>query len=267
MYSSIQMTEDKPVFSCIIATYNAEMYLSQAIDSVLGQTTENFELIIIDGLSTDRTVEIVKSYGGRIRYFVSEKDNGIYDAWNKGIKASKGDWILFLGADDLLVPSALAVYYDNICKNNLHKVDFISGKVNYVKYDLTPLILIGKPWSWPNFQHEMTVAHVGSLHNRELFTETGLYNTEYRIVGDYELLLRKKGLLKTYYVDYVFALMREGGVSFSYKAIQESINARIMSGGETKFRSFFDRILLPLFGWLHFVRIRSRLCRRFRKLN
>src|SRR2546426_834552 len=93
---------NQPLLSIVIVVYNAGSTLKHAIESVLNQTYKNIELIIIDGGSNDNTLQIINNYSSQIGYFISEKDNGIYDAMNKGILAAKGDWILFLGADDIL---------------------------------------------------------------------------------------------------------------------------------------------------------------------
>ena len=86
--------------SIIIATFNAELRLSRCLDSIISQKTEEIELLIIDGGSVDGTLKLIDSYKGCIDFVLTEKDNGIYDAWNKGIRQAKGEWIMFLGADD-----------------------------------------------------------------------------------------------------------------------------------------------------------------------
>ena len=92
----------KPLLSIIIATYNAEKHLSSCLESIRKQNTEQIQLIIIDGASKDQTLKIIRENDSMIDFFLSEPDAGVYDAMNKGIKYSKGDWVLFLGADDLL---------------------------------------------------------------------------------------------------------------------------------------------------------------------
>ncbi|MBP9970812.1 MAG: glycosyltransferase, partial [Paludibacteraceae bacterium] len=98
--------------SIIIATYNASKTLNRCLDSIVSQKNSEVELIIIDGGSTDETLSVINSYSSDIDYVLSEKDNGLYDAWNKGIKAAKGDWIMFLGADDQLLSNALEKYIE-----------------------------------------------------------------------------------------------------------------------------------------------------------
>ena len=89
--------------SVVISTYNAEKNLQRAIDSVLSQEcSDDIELLIVDGCSTDNTIDILKENSDRISWWISEEDNGIYDAWNKALLHAKGNWIIFLGADDVL---------------------------------------------------------------------------------------------------------------------------------------------------------------------
>jgi glycosyltransferase involved in cell wall biosynthesis len=99
----IAVTNEQPLISIVIVTYNASKYLQACLDSINKQSFKNIEILIIDGASKDSTVEIIKNNEARIDFWLSESDNGIYDAMNKGIRYSKGKWVLFLGADDLLL--------------------------------------------------------------------------------------------------------------------------------------------------------------------
>ena len=92
----------KKIISIIIATYNAEKTLKRCLNSIVSQKKDQLELLIIDGCSTDRTMDIVREFAESIDVIVSEVDKGIYDAWNKGIRLATGEWIMFLGADDYL---------------------------------------------------------------------------------------------------------------------------------------------------------------------
>ena len=88
------------IFSIVIATYNAELFLLRCLRSVFEQTYEHVEIIVIDGGSNDNTVPILQANADKIRAWISEPDSGIYEAWNKALVRWRGDWILFLGADD-----------------------------------------------------------------------------------------------------------------------------------------------------------------------
>ncbi len=209
-------------FSIIIATYNASATLQKCIDSIRPQKDEKVELLVIDGGSTDSTMEIIESNKDLVNYYIHEKDRGIYDAWNKGIKASQGEWILFLGADDTLCPDAIQKYTKFLSTLKDPSIEYISARVNYMDSSGKKIKVIGETWSWPLFSKEMKIAHVASLHSRKLFQEIGTFDLKYKICGDYELLLRKKERLKTAYLNEIVANMGAGGMSMSIKAIDEA---------------------------------------------
>lgn len=217
--------EDKPLISIITVVYNGEKYLEETIQSIVNQTYDNVEYIIIDGGSTDGTVNIIKKYEDKIDYWVSEKDRGIYDAWNKAIICSSGEWIGFLGADDFYIANALETYVHEIFKNK--QVDYLSSKVNLCDSKKESLRIVGSRWNWKSFSRYMNVAHVGSLHQRRLYTDFGLYDLSFKICGDYELLLRPQYKLKVAFINKVLAHMRIGGVSdSSLKVFKETYNAK-----------------------------------------
>ena len=105
--------DDKPLISIITVVFNGEKYLEETIQSVINQTYSNVEYIIIDGGSTDGTLDIIKKYEKKIDYWVSEKDKGIYDAMNKGIDVASGEWINFMNASDIFYNSDVLKYTFN----------------------------------------------------------------------------------------------------------------------------------------------------------
>lgn len=123
-----------PFFSIVTASYNSEKTISDTITSVLNLDFKDFEYIIIDGNSSDNTLKIIQSFVPKFEAkgvpykFISEKDKGIYDAWNKGIQLSSGEWISFLGSDDSYLRNALQLYFDEINKNKA--INYISSQVN-----------------------------------------------------------------------------------------------------------------------------------------
>ena len=212
----------------IIATYNASSTLKRCLESILDQKTSDCELIIIDGDSSDSTLEIIKSFGDEIDVLISEPDNGIYDAWNKGINVSQGKWIMFLGADDQLFPNALSNYLHLLSSDKVvAEVDYICGRNELLDNDGNVLKVFGEPPNWNRLKKNMVAAHVASLHNKHLlFDKVGKFNTQYNICADYELLLRKGRNLKFYFHPVKIAQMAAGGVSFSAKAIHETYQVR-----------------------------------------
>jgi len=237
--------------SIIIATYNASTTIIKCLESIASQKTDDCELLIIDGNSSDDTINIVKSYGELVDCFISEPDTGVYDAWNKGIKMSQGEWIMFIGADDILLPNAVDNYL-NVLRHNVeaNKVDYICSKNEYVDKNEKLLRIFGEEPSWNKMRKMMVAAHVASLHNRNrLFNEIGLYDLNFKICADYELLLRKGNRLRYLFVPNFIARMAVGGVSFSTKAIVETYRIR------AKHHSVVPliNVLLFLTNWVAFV--------------
>jgi len=242
--------------SVITAVYNGAAFIEDSIKSIISQKNDQIEYIIIDGGSKDNTMEIVKRYADEIDYFISEPDKGIYDAWNKGIKQAKGDWVMFVGCDDFLVPNALEEYLKFIKEVN-SDVEYISFRRQMIDKDDRKIRLIGWKWEWPLFLKYMTVAHSASLHSKRLFEKYGVFDINYKIVGDYELLLRARGDLKAVFIDFVSIVMREGGASDSTKAIKEQYKAVITTGGGNKLAA------LTNFYYIHAKRFAKNFSRKF----
>lgn len=218
---------DKPLITVITVVFNGAQHLEDTIKSVINQTYDNVEYLIVDGGSTDGTQDIIRRYEGQIDYWVSEKDQGIYDAWNKGVKVAKGGWLCFIGAGDFLLPDALQEYVRYLSNNP--NLEYVSGRVELFD-GAGGTRIIGKPWQWASFRRYMCVAHVGSLHARSLFATSGQFDPSYRICGDYELLLRAGSHLRAGYVDYVFARMCAGGISSTNRgALNEARAAKIQT--------------------------------------
>ena len=225
--------------SIIVATYNSSKTLRECLDSIVTQKTSNIELIVVDGKSNDETMSIVESFGKMVDHVISDKDEGIYDAWNKGVKISSGNWIMYLGSDDVLCYGVLDKVLSFIDLNS--DVDYISGKVMLVNGELKKIRVVGKPYKWSIFKTYMNVAHVASLHNRKLYDEYGGYDLSFKICGDYEFLLRAKRNLKAKYIDEILAKMRVGGVSSgSFDSLIEARSAKIKNNVKNHFLIYFD---------------------------
>lgn len=163
--------------SVITICYN-EKEIRRTCESIVNQSWQDFEWIVVDGGSTDGTLDILNEYKNRIDILISEKDNGIYNAMNKGIKLAKGEWLSFMNGGD--------TYYENstlekIFNNNDYQASVLYGNVMVKDKITTPpkvmnLRYIGK----------YSIPHQASFIKKELFDKYGLYNEEYRIVSDYE---------------------------------------------------------------------------------
>ncbi|GAB3793505.1 glycosyltransferase family 2 protein [Spirosoma humi] len=225
--------DDAPLVSLVLATYNSEMYLEECLISILGQSYNNFEILIIDGGSRDNSVSIIKKYSDKIRYWISEPDRGVYDAWNKALHEAKGDWIAFIGSDDILYPDALDTYINHILNHpRKQDLEFVSSKLDLVDNDLTFIETVGEEWDWKLFKKSMVTWHVGCFHSKKLFIKYGYFNPNYKISGDYEFLLRPKNHLMASYVDKRTVKMRNGGISSTklIQASEETYKAKINNG-------------------------------------
>ena len=215
----------QPLISVVIATYNCTALLERTLLSVFDQKTD-WELLLVDGGSTDGTVDIIRKHAQHVKWWVSEADKGIYDAWNKGITHASGEWILFLGAGDTLSANAFETYAAYARENP--GLDYICARQAQVYDDGRIMRYKGAPWKWSAFQHRMTVTHVGSWHARAAFERYGLFDASYRVCGDYEWLLRPGQQLKAGFIDQVLAQMLVGGISDANdKVFTESSRAKI----------------------------------------
>ena len=194
------------------------------MDSIIRQKTDEVELLIVDGDSKDTTLEIIKKNNDYVDFYISEKDNGLYDAWNKGIKHAKGNWIVFLGSDDILLEGTIRKQLDYLKTHKTDDLDIISAKAWVVDEAGNVLKSMGAPYLWRIFRVRMDISHGSTMHNRHLFEEVGLFDVNFRICGDYELLLRKK--LNSAFIDDFFIQMQDGGMSTTLKARRESYLAR-----------------------------------------
>lgn len=219
---------DKVRISIITAAYNSDKTISMTLQSVLSQSYDSYEYIIIDGKSTDNTLEIIREYQGKFGEklkVISETDSGIYDAWNKGVKLASGEWICFLGSDDVLYDNALGVYAQYM--NTIDKsVNYISSKVELVTENLELIKVIGRPWS-NKMKSYCVIAHVASMHRRTLFN-SGLFSLKYGICSDYDFLLRNYNKISPLFIDCVTAKMRIGGVSNKavWRAFRETLSIK-----------------------------------------
>lgn len=202
---------EKLKISIITVSYNAVKTIEQTIQSVVNQTFDNIEYIIIDGGSTDGTINIIKKYEDKISYWVSESDNGIYDAMNKGIAVATGDYIYFIGSDDW-------IYDDKVIVNVARKInmnggmDFYCG--NVILYDDRYNLIKNRPG-------DIDVEDIkkGNMYPHQgIFTKSSImkqgFNTKYKIAADYEFLL--KNILagrKLFYLDMSIAFYNVNGAS------------------------------------------------------
>ncbi|MBD1846004.1 glycosyltransferase [Cyanobacteria bacterium FACHB-63] len=219
--------------SIITVTYNAGATIRDTIESVLAQDYPNVEHIIVDGASSDNTVEIVQSYGDRIAQFISEPDRGMYDGMNKGIKLATGDVVAILNADDFYVDSR--VISTIVEQFEQHQVDSVFGDLVYVKHDNPDKIVryySSASFHPGKFAYGWMPAHPTFVVKRWAFDRYGYFKTDYKIAADYELLIRFLAIhkLSYHYLPQVLVKMRTGGASTANLSSNWILNREIVRG-------------------------------------
>jgi glycosyltransferase involved in cell wall biosynthesis len=202
-----------PVITIITPTLNAELTIEKCIGSVNSQTYRNVEHLIIDGLSSDRTVELVKNY--QIQWphirLLTESDSGIYYAMNKGIKYAKGDWVYFLGGDDAFI--------------NKHVLSVIFNENDLGEYDVVYGNVLSKQFGG-RYDGEFTVEKIihqnicqqAIFFRKKLFNRLGTFNTEYQILADWDFNIKWffKKKIRRKYLGIDIAEYNETGLSSRY---------------------------------------------------
>lgn len=170
-----------PLVSVITVTYNADEHIEKSICSVLNQSYDNIEYIIVDGGSTDQTVRIINSHGSRISRFISEPDRGIYDAMNKAINIAAGEWLFFLGADDILYDDKVI---ESMFQHDLSPYSLVAGDIIRQKAQKR----CESSYSW-KLLLKNTLHHQGTFFRRSLFGDFS-YDISCKVSADYELNLK-----------------------------------------------------------------------------
>lgn len=186
-----QRVPEEPLISVVIAVRNGAKTIQRCLDSVIGQTYLSKELIVMDGGSTDATVEILRANTGRTTYWESRPDRGIYHAWNKALTHVNGEWICFLGADDYFWSHDVLERMAPHLTMAMPPVRVVYGRVALVNEQGQLLEMVGQPWARVRrrFMQESVLPQQGVFHHRSLFLDAG-FDESYSIAGDYELLLR-----------------------------------------------------------------------------
>lgn len=198
-----------PTITVVTVTYNSERHLEETIRSVISQNHPSFEYIIIDGGSTDNTLRIIEAYQRHLTHWISEPDQGIADAMNKGLEVATGDYLLFLHSDDFLRSkhSLEAAYNYLDGDHEIFAFDILYGRESH--YEKRP----SKGFSaWMNFKTGLF--HQGVICSRSVFDTIGGFDTQFSIAIDYDFFLRayKQGF-KVKNCRYVLSVMRDTGLS------------------------------------------------------
>ena len=206
------------LISIIVPVLNSADTLEQCIRSVTSQTYADKELIVLDGGSTDGSIARIEAYADSITFWQSEPDHGVYDAFNKGIRRARGEWLYFFGADDFLSsPNVL----DNVAghlRSAGPQTRIAYGQVALLGDQDQVMRLLGESWhtAREKLAAFMPISHQGVFHRRSLFERNGVFDTSFRFAGDYELLLREVGTQEPLFIpETIIAMHRSGGLSGS----------------------------------------------------
>lgn len=248
------------MLSIITVCYN-EKNLEETCQSIVNQTWQDFEWIVVDGGSNKETLDVFEKYKSRMKVFVSEKDNGIYDAMNKGIKLAKGEYLIFMNAGDGFYNNEVL---ENIFKDKKYDVDVFYGNLHFI--DLTrskKKIEIFPDQIDKNFLLNRCLPHQASFIKRELFDKYGLYNEDYKIVSDFEkwLCFMDNGCLFQH-INIIVSNFYGGGAS-SRKNLLEKEKKLVLQNYFAD--TFVDTrtVFVKLFSIIPFLKIKNKIVKVF----
>lgn len=243
--------------SIVTAAYNSAATIRDTIESVLSQDYPDIEYVVADGGSKDGTVEILKSYGDKVKW-ISERDSGIYEAMSKGVAMATGDAIGIMGSDDF--------YPDNQAISRVakafeeSKADSVYGDLYYVDAEDTNKIV--RNWQSGKYDRQRFLngwmpPHTAFFLKKSAYDAYGLYDTSYQSAGDYELMLRMlyKHNVSSFYIPAVLMKMRTGGNSNAslknrLRANKEDRRAWEMNGIKPRWYTLYVKPISKIFQWL-----------------
>jgi len=237
-----------PKISIITIVKNGMPYIIETIKSVQNQNYKNIEYIVIDGESTDGTVDCIKSNQSKIDYFNSEKDNGIADAFNKGLKVASGDYVMFLNADDKLASEhAIELLVNVILENN--KPTFVYGDCYVLCRETGSLKYRASiNFDLKNIKKGLMPPHPSTLVNINYFQKYGNFDSNFKIAMDFEWFIRGIRDSKVIHSSELITYVRDGGISTKaqMKVITEISKALVKNG-------FVDSVMQAYLIKLYFI--------------
>ena len=247
------MQVETPLISVITVCYNSADTLSRALQSVVDQDWPYVEHIVIDGASNDKTAEIIEQFRSRLSYFLSEPDEGIYDAMNKGLDRAHGDIICFLNADDQYAHSHVL----SEVANHIHDADALMGDVGFFR-SAEPMRMVRRyrsdrfhpnrlAWGW-------MPAHPALFLKKAVVRRVGYFKTDYRIAGDFEFIVRAfhNQELRYKHLQKVLVNMQIGGVSTNGWRSKILLNKEVLracrdNGIPTNILKIFSKYFFKIF--------------------
>ncbi len=216
LIKSIETPSDSvsPLVSIITVVFNAENSLAKTIESVIQQTYNNIEYIIVDGGSTDQTLSIIKIYANYLSYWMSEPDQGLYDAMNKGIALSRGSLVGLLNAGDAYEPNAIATIVKHWQSQNSPQSAILSGNCHILAEDHQHYFFAsGNPKRLPI----RMIPHASVFVTKSVYESLGLFNLNLNIASDFEFLCRcYQAQIPFHFINEVLVVTEPRGVSGNY---------------------------------------------------
>lgn len=247
---------EKIKISIVTITYNSEKTLEETINSIKAQNYENLEYIIVDGGSSDKTLEIIKEHNGIVTKFISEPDEGISDAFNKGIGMAEGDVIGIINSDDMLFDGAL----DKIAEMYDEQTDVYYGNIMVCDEDGKHLHVLKSSEDLSGMDYNFCMAHPAVFVSKKAYDKHGVFRKELKCAMDYDLLLRLyKAGAKFMYTDNTLAVYRTGGVNMKMRkrTIKEVRDISIYHGG-SKLKASLIALKKKLRDKLSFIKIKNK---------
>jgi glycosyltransferase involved in cell wall biosynthesis len=211
----IIVNSKKPLITVITVCFNAHDYIEQCIQSVIGQDFNDFEYVIIDGGSTDGTQNTLDKYKNKLAYWHSKPDRGLAHAFNRAVKNSLGQWLIFLNSDDFFVDDNVLSKMSEVLHEHKND-DVVFGQVNIVSRENAPVKIGGPhggPFLWRKFLTRDTIPHQAAFTNYKLFDKNGCFNERFKIAVDYEHYLRTGSALSAIFSPILVSSTRDGGLS------------------------------------------------------
>ena len=233
--------------SVITPTKNSEKFISDTVESVISQNFEKYEHIIIDNLSSDNTLQNVKKFRNNKIKIVSEKDNGIYYAMNKGANLSKGNFLTFLNSDDFILDKDFFKNAYSIL--NKHKYDILYSNITYKEN----LFKLNRKYITGHYNTNLNklgwhIPHPGTIIRKDFFFKSGMFSTNYKISSDFDFFIKSQNNLKTnfYYYNNFTIKMSLGGASSGFLNILKANNECYRSLKSNKIKNPIRFIIIKI---------------------
>jgi glycosyltransferase involved in cell wall biosynthesis len=243
---SLQRNSKHSLFTVVTAVYNGAARLESTLLSVLGQSYADVEYIVIDGGSTDGTLEVLRKYDSSIDYWVSEPDRGVYDAFNKACRLVSGSWTIFLGAGDVFYDTEVLTLIAEVVRDVGRETEIVYGKVCLTKSGNIPVDTLNCPWNqmygrWKSGR-PMLPHHQGVFHRDRLLSVEAPFDTIYKIAADSKLLYRSIQRAQPVFADVIVASASIGGVSTDVRHSMAAAKEVIRINRELGFTNYLHQL-------------------------